>query len=556
MEGTASLAALPASLRRALELAAAEPEVARLTEQGVRRSELRRAEQLGLVELRNDRAELTPPALEAVIAALHARLAALAARADADPALQARRLHAALAGSHGFDLATYEELATGAAAVEELDPALAARLHAEAAVFAAQSDLESSRSAAERSWALASTRARAALPAARIALATASLAAGDARPAEELVQSGPDEVGDDPRSAIRGLYGLGALGYYLEDYAASRRVLDRAAKLARSNGLRSELAVVLDTIAAVDVRLGRYASAHGKSAEALRIARAEGNDTQAASCLTTLAGVDAAQGRERQARARVEEALALVPGDHLVHAWGLTALALLELGLGRVGQILELEPRIEDVFAAVGGQPANVVRWLPILVESCVRLGREEQAGAAFERLAAGSASLGPGWRAVAARCRALVTHGSGAGELFEGALELHVSSPRPFERAWTELCYGAWLRRARRRPEARHHLESALATFERLHASPWTERTRRELGGAVAGGRRTNPGDLLTSHERQVVALVTAGARNREAAAALFVTPKTIERHLTNVYAKLGVRSRTELARLFLSRP
>jgi DNA-binding CsgD family transcriptional regulator len=467
---------------------------------------------------------------------------------------RARYLQFLRTGSHGFHLATYEALATEAAAVEGADAALAARMWAEAASFAAQSDVESSLAAAERSWRLASAGAAEELPAARLALATARLAAGDPGPAEELVRAGVEDVGGEPEGAIRGLYGLGALFYYLEEYAAARRVLDRAVALARSTRARPELAILLDTVAAVEVRLGRYASANAKSLEALWLAREEGSEVQAASCLTTLAGIDAVQGRERRARARVEEAIDLVPGDHLVHAWGLTALALLDLGLGRIERVPELAPQVEDVFAAVGAQPANEVRWLPVLVESCVRLGRAEDAQAALERLIVSAADLGPGWRAVAGRCRALVARGGEAGELFERALELHVESPRPFERAWTELCYGEWLRRSRRRSEARRRLESALATFERLRAAPWAERTRRELGAAAAGRRRTSPGDLLTSHERQVVALVTAGARNREAAAALFVTPKTIERHLTSVYAKLGVRSRTELARLFLS--
>jgi DNA-binding CsgD family transcriptional regulator len=548
MDGPLDLSELPPPLRRALELAAAEPDLVRLRAEGVRPDHLRRAERLGLLRLRNGRAEPTAEATAAVVDELRRRLAAATAALRAEP-----RLPVVRGGRHGFDLATYEELVTEAAGLESLAPAVAARLYAQAAVFAAQSDVASSRHAAGRSLALASECAPAELPAARIAVATAALAGGDAAPAEELVRSGLDDPGDDPRGAIRGLYGLGALCYYLEDYAAARRVLERALGLARPIGARREVAVLLDTLAAVEVRLGRYASAHGKSAEALRLARAEGDDTQAASCLTTLAGVDAVQGRERQARARVEEALALVPGDHLVRAWGLTALALLELGLGRVERAVELAPRLDDVFAAVGGQAANEVRWLPILVESCVRLGRDDEAARASERLAASAAGFGAGWEAVAARCRALVARGAHAEALFERALDLHRASPRPFERAWTELCYGEWLRRARRRREARPQLESALATFERLHAAPWVERARRELAGATAGRRRTSPRDLLTSHERQVVALVTAGARNREAAAALFVTPKTIERHLTNVYAKLGIRSRTELARLFL---
>ncbi len=593
MSGGDRLTSLPPALRRVLELAAAEPDPARLAADGVRSADLRRAAARGLLTLRDGRVELAPDVAEAVVAWLRVRLAAAAARLGGDPSEHAARLLAAarearhggavadalalveatvraspdpvvrararylelgLEGAHGFHLGTYEALVTEAAAVEELEPALAARMYADAAVFAAQSDVERSLAAAERSRALAGATGGAERTAAALAVATAHLAAGDAGPAEELIGSGLEEIGGQPDAALRGLYGLGALYYYLEDYPAARRVLEHAVPLARAQGARSDLAALLDTLAAVDVRLGRYASAQGASLEALRLARAEGSDTQAASCLTTLAGIDAVQGRERRARARVEEALALVPGHHLVHVWGLTSLALLELGLGRVERVRALEAPIEDVFAAIGPQPANAVRWLPVLVETCVRLGRGAEAADALDRLAAASAELGPGWRAVAARCRALVSSGTEALDAFEEALELHLGSPRPFDRAWTELCYGERLRRSRRRGEARRPLESALATFERLRAAPWAERARRELGAATAGRRRASPADLLTHHERQVVALVTAGARNREAAAALFVTPKTIERHLTNVYAKLGVRSRTELARLFLS--
>ncbi len=127
---------------------------------------------------------------------------------------------------------------------------------------------------------------------------------------------------------------------------------------------------------------------------------------------------------------------------------------------------------------------------------------------------------------------------------------------PTPFERARTELCFGERLRRTRRRAEARTHLVSALATFERLGAAPWVERARRELGS------KARPSDVgadieetLTPHERQVASLVVQGATNGEAARTLFVTPKAVEYHLSNIYRKLDIRSRTQLTRLFLER-
>jgi DNA-binding NarL/FixJ family response regulator len=121
---------------------------------------------------------------------------------------------------------------------------------------------------------------------------------------------------------------------------------------------------------------------------------------------------------------------------------------------------------------------------------------------------------------------------------------------PCPFERARTELCFGERLRRARRRSEAREPLRAALARFESLEATPWIDRTTAELRATGERARRRRPetADRLTPQELQVAQLITEGATNREAAAALFVTPKTIETHLNHVYRKLGVRSRVEL--------
>ncbi|MGH3070770.1 MAG: helix-turn-helix domain-containing protein, partial [Gaiellaceae bacterium] len=138
----------------------------------------------------------------------------------------------------------------------------------------------------------------------------------------------------------------------------------------------------------------------------------------------------------------------------------------------------------------------------------------------------------------------------------FAEALRYHRRTPTPFELARTELCFGERLRRARRRRDASTYLRSALGAFVQLGAVPWAERARRELG-ATRGRTRpsTGPQAELTAHELRVAALVERGLRNREIAAALFVSERTVEYHLTNIYGKLGVRSRAELIRL-LGRP
>ncbi|MFI6298184.1 AAA family ATPase [Nonomuraea sp. NPDC050790] len=144
--------------------------------------------------------------------------------------------------------------------------------------------------------------------------------------------------------------------------------------------------------------------------------------------------------------------------------------------------------------------------------------------------------------------------------ELFRRAVRLHGEGPgRPFERARTELLYGEWLRRARRRSDARTPLRSALEIFERLRATPWADRARAELrasGDNVPTAEATvaAPRDRLTAQELQVVRLAKEGHSSREIAAQLFLSRRTVEHHLYKAYPKLGVGSRRELARLDLN--
>jgi DNA-binding CsgD family transcriptional regulator len=237
-------------------------------------------------------------------------------------------------------------------------------------------------------------------------------------------------------------------------------------------------------------------------------------------------------------------------GDGSAVAYALGALGLLELTLGDSGATAERLVQLDGALDAMGVRNAAVVTFVPDLVEALVRERRHEDAAAALAAL------TGPDFgelvwpRAVAARCRGLLADDDAYAACFEEALALHGLLPQRFEQARTELCFGQRLRRAKRTGDAREHLRSAAEAFERLRAGPWADRARQEL--EATGERRRARGpetSELTPRELQVALIVARGATNREAAAALFLTTKTIEFHLGQIYRKLGLRSRTELA-------
>jgi DNA-binding CsgD family transcriptional regulator len=150
---------------------------------------------------------------------------------------------------------------------------------------------------------------------------------------------------------------------------------------------------------------------------------------------------------------------------------------------------------------------------------------------------------------AAAARCRGLLAAEFDAP--FRAALGWHERVDVPYERARTQLCYGERLRRAHRRVDAREQLRAALETFDALGSRSWAQRAHAELTASGEHARRRDPfaEEQLTPQELQLALIVAEGATNKEAAARLFISPKTVEAHLGSIYRKLGLRSRTELA-------
>ena len=194
--------------------------------------------------------------------------------------------------------------------------------------------------------------------------------------------------------------------------------------------------------------------------------------------------------------------------------------------------------------------------WRAEQIEALLELGLVEDAVERLDAWEADARRLGRDWvLAHAARCRGLVAAARGEIEqallVLGEAISLHEAAGDPFGRARALLALGAVRRRARQKRPAREAIEAACAGFEQLEAVRWTERAREELGRI--GGRTRIEG--LTPAERRVADLVAKGRTNAEVAAALFLAERTVASHLTRVYSKLGVRSRTELFRRFVSR-
>jgi DNA-binding CsgD family transcriptional regulator len=177
-----------------------------------------------------------------------------------------------------------------------------------------------------------------------------------------------------------------------------------------------------------------------------------------------------------------------------------------------------------------------------------VRLGRREEALPVARRYRAEAAAKGQPW-AMGRAERTMGVLGDDFDPHFEASLAHHARTLDDFETARTRLAYGARLRRARRRVDARPHLHAALETFENLRATRWADLAAIELRATGETIERRAAGETLTPQELQVSLLLAEGRTTREVAAALFLSPKTVEYHLRKVYTKLGIRSRAELA-------
>jgi ATP/maltotriose-dependent transcriptional regulator MalT len=365
-----------------------------------------------------------------------------------------------------------------------------------------------------------------------------------------------DTLSGDPR--IVAWAGKGRL--YLRETDRGSDQVRRAVDLAREEGALGTLPVALNQLAVDSAVSDRWTEARAEFDEAIRLAREVGVTNDLCSDLAALSRLEARQGRAEDCRAHGAEALLLAErnGLGMQRAWVYLAFCQLELC---VGQPLEAIRHAETASALLHDLDFDDPDMSPVpeVVEAHVRLGRSGEARDLAEAYVSLAEQKRLPWAlARAGRCRGLLAPDDTYALHFARALNHHDQTSDSFERARTNLCYGERLRRDKRRIQARAQLRAAFETFERLGADPWTERARIELlaTGETARRRDVSTIDQLTPQEFQIAHLLAGGLTTREAAARLFLSPKTIEYHLRSIYSKLDVRSRTALAEVMRAKP
>jgi DNA-binding CsgD family transcriptional regulator len=354
----------------------------------------------------------------------------------------------------------------------------------------------------------------------------------------------------DPRE----VYLAAVAATFLGDHELAQRLHGRLAADARAKGALGVLVNALASQAGANFLCRKLGEAGTQADEAARLARDLALENPAAQPLALLAWIAALEGREDDCLRLGDTALRLATarGLALPAATATWALAELDLGRGRWEDALRGLEAIADVRPAFSHPMLSLIST-PDRVEAAVRAGRPESARAAFDRFAAWAASSGAAWALpVVERCRGLLATGDAADGHFADALRLHAEEGSSFDRARTELVYGELLRRDKKRSAAREHLRAAQATFEQFNAALWLERASSELRATGETARRRDPSTLaqLTPQEQQIAALVAEGGSNKEIAAQLFLSPRTVEYHLRKVFQKLGISSRAELIR------
>ncbi|WP_461079593.1 LuxR C-terminal-related transcriptional regulator [Streptomyces deserti] len=364
---------------------------------------------------------------------------------------------------------------------------------------------------------------------------------------------------DDPEQLLRSA----AAALLLGDVAGARRAGARALAAARTLGSAVLEPRALEYLAYAELRAGRHALARTHAEEGLRGARRTGQRNTAAHHHAVLALAASIEGETDLVAEHVAAALETARRHGLAQAATLAQWAAARADLGR-GRPREAADRLGPLVCP-GPRRGHFAVWMlavPCFVEAAASTGQADHARTAVEAFARWAAcGADPQAPAQLLRCRALLAPPEAADELYRRALDRHEDAAGDFERARTALLYGKWLRRRRRLREARTHLGAALLGFERCGAHRWARQADAELRangaapGRTAAGEpgRAGAGELsrLTPQQLRIVRYVAEGATNREVALSLSVSTRTVDYHLRNVFAALGVRSRVELARM-----
>ncbi|GAA1376284.1 helix-turn-helix transcriptional regulator [Catellatospora chokoriensis] len=336
----------------------------------------------------------------------------------------------------------------------------------------------------------------------------------------------------------------------LWDDDAWHELVTRAVHLAREAGTLGVLPMALTYQACFHVHAGDFDTASALIDEATAISAAMDSAPMTYPSLV----LSAWRAQESQTMDLVEASVKDVGARGEGRALGLAeyATAVLYNGLGRYDAALAAATR------ACEYQDLGIYGWALVeLIEAAARSGQPETAAAALDQLTARTDASKTAWAAGVAACsRALLSDDQHADALYQEAIGQLGSCRMAMHLARAHLLYGEWLRRHNRRQESREHLRSAYDTFSRIGAAGFAERARRELQatGETVRKRTVSAIAELTGQEAQIARLARDGNTNSEIAAQLFISPRTVEWHLGNVFTKLGVSSRKELRSVLLA--
>jgi DNA-binding CsgD family transcriptional regulator len=346
---------------------------------------------------------------------------------------------------------------------------------------------------------------------------------------------------------------------YIWDDDRCELLSDRYLQQARAAGALSELPMALMTRVHVLVFAGELTGAAWLAEEMQAAVEATGSNLGPYGALS----VAALRGNVADASRLIDATLrdASRRGEGLAVSAAEWANAVLNNGLGRYQEALTAAQRATEYSGGVGFSNRALVE----LIEAAVRSGETETAVGAYERLAEMTGASGTDWGlGVQARSQALLSEGEAAERLYREAIARLGRTRIRLDLARAQLLYGEWLRRERRRAEARAQLRTAHRMLERMGVGAFAERAYRELKvtGETArkrpsGPTRARPGQrsaALTPQEAQVARLAREGLSNSEVGARLFISARTVQHHLTTVFTKLGITSRGQLHRVLPS--
>ncbi|MEU3516816.1 AAA family ATPase [Streptomyces sp. NPDC006654] len=347
------------------------------------------------------------------------------------------------------------------------------------------------------------------------------------------------------------LTALGGTTWILDETGQAVRILGRTMDLLRRAGSAGTNATVTQALALALFENGSWAAAKDAADEAFWMATEAGADNVTVGARILRATLSALRGDHAAARTQAAEA---VHGVDLRRSLSLQVRHRYAVGMAAfvAGEHEDAYEQLRATFTR-DFRPAPVhyhasIYHLGDLAAAAVRAGRADDARTVADAVAhALKPDPSPRLAAVLSRAAALLTDTDEAERHFRAALDDPATDAWPFEKALGRLDFGEWLRRRRRSVEARAHLAAALECFQRLDARPWTERAAAELRAA---GAATGPsaGGELTPQERQIAELAAQGLTNRDIAARLYLSPRTVGYHLHKVFPKLGITARAQL--------